>query len=342
MGRGGETLIAPTDRMATRGYAAWLSRGQGIVGYLGAGEPSAAAPITKTNPGAAYGTKSPHWDHRRGGLFDRAMLPSFQKVPDVEVTVIANRSRESGERVQRASPGISRRVASDFREVLSSPDVDAGLHRLPPVLHKEATFAALDAGKHVLCQTRISTTVAEARDMQEYAEEARSRGLHTMLVPPAPFYRGSRFVEHLVQSGYLGQLRHVMGFNVNASFADPNTPLSAGRSDRDLSGSSTRCSSAYLRRDGPLDWPRDQRGRPAQDLRPGAPTHRQRPIVQNPFPDEVPTVDRGHHERSADVERRELLGAIRRHPRRAVRVRRDRGVLSQGDSILAGRVGDDR
>jgi predicted dehydrogenase len=103
-------------------------------------------------------------------------------------------------------------------------------------MHRKVTFAALEAGKHVLCQTRIATSAAEARDMVEAAEEARARGLKTMLVPPAPFYRGSAFVAHLVKSGYLGALRHVQGFNMNASMADPAAPLSAGRNDLDLYG----------------------------------------------------------------------------------------------------------
>src|SRR5437660_6977382 len=162
------------------------------------------------------------------------MLPGFQKAPDVEVTVVANRSRASGERVA-AQFGIPR-VASDYREVVTSPDVDAVFIGAPPYLHKEATFAALDAGKHVLCQTRMTTTAADARDMQEYADEVNERGIRTMLVPPAPFYRGSKLVDHLIKSGYLGQLRHVLSFNMNASFADPQTPLSGGRNDLALYG----------------------------------------------------------------------------------------------------------
>jgi predicted dehydrogenase len=134
-----------------------------------------------------------------GNFTTGRMLPGFQKVPDVEVTIVANRSRASAERVA-AQFGIPD-VAADYREVLASPNVDAVLIGTPPVFHKELVFAALDAGKHVLCQTRIATTAAEARDMQEYAEEAKARGIQTMLVPPAPFYRGSKFVAHLVQSG---------------------------------------------------------------------------------------------------------------------------------------------
>src|SRR5437867_3397429 len=94
-----------------------------------------------------------------GAFTTNRMLPGFQKLPDVEVTVVANRSRASAERVA-AHFGIPR-VAADYREVAASPDVDAIFIGAPPATHKEVTFAALDAGKHVLCQTRITTNAAD-------------------------------------------------------------------------------------------------------------------------------------------------------------------------------------
>jgi predicted dehydrogenase len=169
-----------------------------------------------------------------GNFTTGRLLPGFQALPDVQVTAVANRRRESAERVA-AQFGIPR-VARDYHELLAGDDVDAVLIGTPPYLHQEATLAALDAGKHVLCETRIALSADEARDMDSAAQRARARGVRTMLVPPAPWARGSRFVSHLLDSGFLGHLRQVQAFNVNASFADPNTPLSAGRNDLDLYG----------------------------------------------------------------------------------------------------------
>jgi predicted dehydrogenase len=162
------------------------------------------------------------------------MLPNLVKLPEAEVVAIANRSQESGELVAEKF-GIPR-VATDWREIIGSPEVDAVFIGTPPYLHKEVTMAALASGKHVLCQTRIATSSAEAGAMLAASDAARGRGVRTMLVPPAPFYRGSRFVAHLVESGFLGELRQVLSFNMNASFGDPKTPLSAGRNDMALYG----------------------------------------------------------------------------------------------------------
>lgn len=169
-----------------------------------------------------------------GSYTTSRMLPGFRELPGVELAVVANRSRASAEKVA-AQFGIPQ-VADDYRAVIADKNVDAVFIGTPPYVHKEITFAALAAGKHVLVQTRIAPTAADARDMLEAAEEAQARGVRTMLVPPGPFHRGSKYVAHLVESGYLGTLRHVQSFNVNASFADPKTPLTVGRNDVDLYG----------------------------------------------------------------------------------------------------------
>lgn len=169
-----------------------------------------------------------------GGFSVGRMLPNFQKLPDVELTVVANRSRASAEKVaaQFAIP----EAANDYRDVIAASNVDAVFIGTPPYAHRDIVLAALDAGKHVLCQTRIANTAAEAREMLTRAQEAAGRGIRTMLAPPAPFYRGRAFIEHLVKTGYLGKLRHVQAFNMNDSFADSTVPLSAGRTDPNVYG----------------------------------------------------------------------------------------------------------
>lgn len=224
-----------------------------------------------------------------GAFTTGRILPGFQRLPDVEVTVVANRRRESAERVA-AQFGIPE-VAADYRAVVASPNVDAVLIGTPPYLHREASLAALDAGKHVLCETRMATSAAEAREMHAASEKAKARGVRAMLVPPAPWYRGSRFVEYLIESGFLGRLRHVQAFNVNASFADPLAPLSAGRNDLDLYG---RFNAAQLglTYDVMTRWTGHATSLIAQRAsfvaeRPLTP---EGPMAQNPYPDEVTVI----------------------------------------------------
>ena len=67
-------------------------------------------PIRMGFVGAGRNTRSRH-------------IPGLQKQPGVEFVAVANRSRESGERVAKEF-GI-RRVEADWRDVVRAPDVDA-------------------------------------------------------------------------------------------------------------------------------------------------------------------------------------------------------------------------
>jgi len=224
-----------------------------------------------------------------GAFTTNRLLPGFQKLPDVTVTAVANRRRESAERVA-AQFGIAE-VLGDYREVVASPNVDAVLIGTPPYLHRDATHAALLAGKHVLCETRIAMSADEARQMDGHARRAAAQGVRTMLVPPAPFSRGSKFVDHLVASGFLGQLRHVQAFNVNASFADATAPLSGGRNDLDLYGQ-FNAAQLGLTYDVIQRWTGHATSVIAQRAtfvaeRPLTP---EGPMVKNPYPDEVTVI----------------------------------------------------
>jgi predicted dehydrogenase len=255
------------------------------------------------------------------------------------VTAVANRSRESSERVAERF-GIPE-IASDYQALVSSPNVDAVFIGAPPYVHKEVTFAALEAGKHVLCQTRFATSVAEARDMQESAEEARGRGIQTMLVPPAPYHQGSKFVQHLIESGYLGQLRHVQGFNVNASFADPMTPLSAGRNDLALYGpfNAIQLGLSY---DVMARWTGHARSVVAQRglFVPERPLTPNGPMARNPYPDEVTVIaDTTSGAIAMNVVNWSLYFADAR-----IELYGSEGTVvckQRGDIILAARGGDD-
>jgi predicted dehydrogenase len=224
-----------------------------------------------------------------GAFSQNRMLPNFAKIAGVDVLAVANRSRQSGE-VAAERFGIAR-VETDWRAITDARDIDAVFVGTPPSAHREIVLAALDAGKHVLCQTRIATSAKEARDMSSAAAAARKRGVRSMLVPPAPWYRGSRFVEHLIQSGFIGKLRQVIGFNSNASFADPSTPLSGGRNDIAMYGK-FNAMQLGLSYDVMRRWTGNATSLVAQrtSFVPKRPLTPGGPIVDNPYPDAVTVV----------------------------------------------------
>ncbi len=90
----------------------------------------------------------------------------------------------------------------DYRAALLRADVDVLDVCLPPHLHCEATLAALAAGKHVVCEKPLATSLAEA-DRMLAAAAAAGR-----VLAPVFQYRygtGFRTLLHLVRSGFAGR-----------------------------------------------------------------------------------------------------------------------------------------
>ena len=155
-----------------------------------------------------------------GGFTRRRLLPNLLAVEGVQVVAVANRSLESAQRVA-AEFGIPAPMA-DWREMLAREDVDAVVVATQPYFHHEAVIGALDAGKHVLCQTRMATSLSEAREMLARAEET---GLKARLVPPTSYEHARRYVKHLLDDGYVGQVRQVFAYYLVQDYADGSAPL---------------------------------------------------------------------------------------------------------------------
>ncbi len=155
-----------------------------------------------------------------GGFTRRRMLPNLLAIEGVEVVAVANRTLGSSERVA-AEFGIPS-VMGDWRELVAREDVAAILVGTQPYFHHEAVMAALDAGKHVLCQTRMAASLAEAREMLRKAEET---GLVARLVPPTSYEHARRYVKHLLGDGYVGEVRQVFAYYLVSDYADGSAPL---------------------------------------------------------------------------------------------------------------------
>ena len=157
-------------------------------------------------------------------------LPGFAAIENVEVTAVANRTPESAQRVADEF-GIPR-VLPDWRAVVDDADVDAVCIGTWPQLHAAATCAALDAGKHVLCEARMARNVAEAESMLAAAQ----RNSSVAMLVPSPFgLAGDRVMRRMIAAGYLGQVREITVRALSDVYLSSDVPLQ-WRQRSDLSG----------------------------------------------------------------------------------------------------------
>jgi predicted dehydrogenase len=161
-------------------------------------------------------------------------IPKLREIPGVEIVAVANRTRESAEAAARTF-GIAR-VHDRWQDVAADPGVDAVLVGTWPSLHRDATIAALEAGKHVLCEARMAMNAAEAREMLA-ASLAHPRCVAQLV--PAPYtLELDAAVQRLLSEGWLGRLLAVDVRGTAAAFVDETSPL-LWRQDAAKSGLNT-------------------------------------------------------------------------------------------------------
>jgi predicted dehydrogenase len=98
-------------------------------------------------------------------------------------------------------------VYTDWRDLLDDEDVDAVSVLLPHHLHREVAVAAAEAGKHVLTEKPMATSLAEADDMIAAAEAA---GVVLMVGQILRFRPANIRARELIRDGAIGEPRNIL------------------------------------------------------------------------------------------------------------------------------------
>ena len=136
--------------------------------------------------------------------FGSEFIPIYQAHPKAEVAAICQRTKsrldEIGDRF-----GIATRY-TDFRQVLTDPNVDFVHINSPIPDHAPQTIAALKAGKHVMCTVPMATSLDEAREIVGLVRET---GLKYMMAETVVYSREYLFIKELYDKGELGKIQYL-------------------------------------------------------------------------------------------------------------------------------------
>jgi predicted dehydrogenase len=127
-------------------------------------------------------------------------------------------------------------VEYDWKDLIRRDDVDIVDVCTPGDTHAEIAIAALDAGKHVLCEKPLANTVAEAEAMAAAAERAAERGVRSMVAFNYRRVPAIALARRFVAEGRLGEVRHVRAQYLQDWIVDPEFPL-VWRLQKDRAGS---------------------------------------------------------------------------------------------------------
>ncbi|MDI6827439.1 MAG: Gfo/Idh/MocA family oxidoreductase, partial [Armatimonadota bacterium] len=94
------------------------------------------------------------------GQWGREILATLSKMPSANVMAICDTYEPFINKGKEIVPNAS--TFTDFKSVLDSADVEAVVVATPSHLHKEIAIAALQAGKHVYCESPLASTIDDA------------------------------------------------------------------------------------------------------------------------------------------------------------------------------------
>jgi predicted dehydrogenase len=149
--------------------------------------------------------------HLRWGVLGAAriaarILPALHSLPRHQVVAVASRDASRADAFAQQW-GVPHVVAS-YEALIDRDDIDVVYVPLPNALHAEWTIRAARAGKHVLCEKPLATSVADVDAIIEAA------GRHGVCVSEAFMYRHhpqTARVLDVVARGDLGEVRLVRG-----------------------------------------------------------------------------------------------------------------------------------
>lgn len=153
------------------------------------------------------GNKKVKW-----GVLSTARIGVYKVIPGMqlgqwsEIVAIASRDGKKAESVARKLR-ISKAYWS-YEDLLADPEIEAVYNPLPNHLHIPWSIKAAEAGKHVLCEKPIATTVHDAALLLDARNRAGVKIGEAFMVRTHPQWLRTR---DLIQSGRIGELRAIVG-----------------------------------------------------------------------------------------------------------------------------------
>lgn len=136
-------------------------------------------------------------------------LKSYARHPDAELVAVCDLNGERAR--QKADQFGAAKSYSDYKELLADPDIDAVSVCTWNNTHAEISIAALRAGKHVLVEKPLCTTVEEALRIREAVEET---GKQLMIGYVRRYDPNARLLKEFVDKGEFGDLYYAKASSI--------------------------------------------------------------------------------------------------------------------------------
>jgi len=149
-----------------------------------------------------------------------AHLPGWVRDPRCEVVAICDTDGALAETAKQTFGAEF--VTTDYRELVERDDLDVVDVVTSSHVHFELSMAALESGKHVLCEKPVAF---DYRHTRRAGEMAREKGLKTKLGFTFRYSPGVLYAKSLIDEGFIGDPYIFNGYEQNSQWINPQTPL---------------------------------------------------------------------------------------------------------------------
>lgn len=138
-----------------------------------------------------------------GGIAFNKHMPSLAKLPQVEITGFFDIDSARSRRAKQEFGSSSAMIYDDYRQLIEDSNIDVVHVCTPNDSHAEISIAAMQAGKHVMCEKPMAITVESAREM---VKTSRETGRKLTIGYNYRFRPDAQYLKQLCRKGELGDI----------------------------------------------------------------------------------------------------------------------------------------
>jgi len=138
-----------------------------------------------------------------GGIMWEGHLAAYRNIPEIKIVAVADVCEERLSLFRRELNLKKKDCYKDYQQMLKRDDIDFVDISVPHTLHPEIAVAATEAGKHILCEKPLATTLEDADRMIEAAKENKVKlsVFHNYL-----FFPVNTKVRQIIKKGTIGRI----------------------------------------------------------------------------------------------------------------------------------------
>ena len=138
------------------------------------------------------------------GFARKVQIPGFLECENAEVVSVASGHLQNAK--ETAVEFNIEHFTDDWRETVNNKDVDLVCITTPPDTHFKIAMAAIERGKHILCEKPMAMNTGEARRMTEKAAEKK---IFALIDHELRFLSGRQKAFEMLRGGEIGEIRHI-------------------------------------------------------------------------------------------------------------------------------------